>query len=253
MTPIELCEPLFHYICLLNRAARKDLAPDQTRVRADLLKLFDAMRAKAGADISLHEHFSPDGAGKLELALLFFVDGIIRESKLPFARTWQGMAEERSFMAGDSRFWEMLKETHDSPAPTAKDRLPVYYACIGLGFTGELDGQPELLRQEMARIYEKIRDQIDLGHETNLTPETYEYTNTSDLIEAPGAKLGGILIAVVGLLLVLFVANFYMYRQASSSLNESLNTMIHRAGSADGADSAPTPPDGDGDAEEDPR
>ena len=39
MTLLELCEPLFQYVCRLNRSARKGATPDEETVRADLQKI----------------------------------------------------------------------------------------------------------------------------------------------------------------------------------------------------------------------
>ena len=49
MTLLELCEPLFQYVCRLNRSARKGGSYEPTRVRAEIDALFEEAKAKAAA------------------------------------------------------------------------------------------------------------------------------------------------------------------------------------------------------------
>ena len=136
MTLLELCEPLFHYICRVNRSARKGGNVSHGQIRAEIDSLFKEIHIKAAGDSGLENHLDKD-KGKIELVLAFFVDFMVKESKLPFADEWQELgASKFNELAGDEKFWDLLEETLADRSEVADERLAVYYTCIGLGFTG---------------------------------------------------------------------------------------------------------------------
>jgi hypothetical protein len=69
---------------------------------------------------------------------------------------------------------------------------------------------------------------MDKDEESRICPEAYEHTDTRDLVEPPGAKLLAIAIALVGLVIVVFVANIYLFRITSEDLVKALDTIIRR-------------------------
>ncbi len=84
MTPLELCEPIFTRICVLNRLGRNQggsLTYDQLRLEIE--QLFAGVRNSAEADPALRVQWQ-----KLELPMIFFVDSMISESGLAVASTW---------------------------------------------------------------------------------------------------------------------------------------------------------------------
>jgi hypothetical protein len=104
----------------------------------------------------------------------------------------------------------------------------VYYTCLGLGFTGWYTGQPEYLRKKQLEISARIRSIMDVDEAARICPEAYENVDTSDLVQPPGMKLMGIALALVGMIIVVFVANFLLYRSTASGLQDSLRTIIDR-------------------------
>ncbi|MBM4038424.1 MAG: DotU family type IV/VI secretion system protein [Planctomycetes bacterium] len=219
MTLLELCEPLFLYVCRLNRSARKGGTHELTRVRGEVDAIFDQMKARAPAEPRLVGQYP-----KIERVLIFFVDSMISESKLPFARDWHRnrKAFELDELAGDDRFWELLDETLQENTPEATERLAVFYTCIGLGFTGFYAGQPEYLRTKMMQIAARIQYAVDTGIDTRICPDAYENVNTANLVEPPAVKLVGIAIALVGLIIVLFISNIFLFRWTSDELVAAL-------------------------------
>src|SRR5436190_14942251 len=116
MTLLQLIEPLFQDMCRLNRLGRRTggkstgdtelrkkgdttsfislsaatVTPtgrganlDYSVARAEIKALFDDMMAKGASDLRLSQQ-----ARKMELPLIFFVDSMISESRLPFAGQW---------------------------------------------------------------------------------------------------------------------------------------------------------------------
>jgi type IV/VI secretion system ImpK/VasF family protein len=219
MTLLELCEPLFLYVCRLNRSARKGGTHDYNRVRAEVNAIFEQMRARAATEPRLVGQYP-----KIERVLIFFVDSLISESRLPFAREWHRnrKAFELDELAGDDRFWELLDETLAESTPEATERLAVFYTCIGLGFTGFYAGQPKYQRQKMMQISARLQHVVDTDVDTRVCPDAYEHVNTADLVQPPAVKLAGIAIALIGLIVVLFVSNIFLFKWTSDELVTAL-------------------------------
>src|SRR3954451_8324201 len=84
MTPLDLCEPLFQYVCRVNRSARKNIVYDIEQVRSEIRALLEDIRIKSASDRRLAAQFDPAG-GKLLLVMMFFADFMIRSGSLSFA------------------------------------------------------------------------------------------------------------------------------------------------------------------------
>src|SRR4051812_46563524 len=90
---MDLCEPLFQYICRLNRSARKGGNYELAQVQAEIKSILAESRQKSvGMNLS-------DQWDKTELVLMFFSDFMIKESMLPWAREWKELAFDRQEMA----------------------------------------------------------------------------------------------------------------------------------------------------------
>lgn len=224
MKLLEVCEPLFEHVCLLNRSARLGLAVEMHKTREEFEELFARMRRKA-SEANLESEYE-----RVRLPLVYFVDFMIREGQLDFARQWREMAHDENMFAGYEHFWDLLDETLADQSRGAAERLSVFYVCIGLGFTGINMGQPELLRKKMMEISSRIRSMIDNDEKARICPEAYEHTDTSDLVQPPGRSIAVIVVALVVLVGVLLAGNAYLYLTRSSAMRASLTTL----GSPDG-------------------
>ena len=255
MTLLELTEPLFQYICRLNRIARRGGGSksnpgdtttfvnmskeasasaaaavaarganlDYTVARSEVKALFEDMMSKSATDMRLSQQ-----ARKVELPLLFFVDSMISESSLPFAAEWNQnrLAYDRSELAGDEKFFDLLDETLKESGEDAAERLAVFYICIGLGFTGIYFKQPEFLRKTMLSIAPRIRHLIEADPNAKICPETYEGADTRNLIEPPGSRMVLVLVIFLGFTLAVLISYFVMYRQSSKNLNNSIEEVL---------------------------
>lgn len=219
MNILDLTEPFFQHVCRLNRVARKSATVDYAVARNEVRDLFVVMAEKSRANERLARQYQ-----KIEPALIYFVDSIISESRLPFAAEWNNnrLAYERQELAGDERFFDLLDETLTDKNDESAERLAVFYTCIGLGFTGWFAGQPDLLRRKMAEIAPRIRRLVESDDSVRICPETYESTNTSNLPMPVGTRLIGIAIIFCGLILVVLFANVWLFRASSEDLNRSL-------------------------------
>jgi len=224
MTILELCEPLFRKVCLLNRLGRKGGGSlDYEPLRLEIEELFSQARQVSQEDAELRLQWQ-----KLELPLIFFVDSMISESGLPVAPTWNRnrIAYERKELAGDEKFFDELDETLKDPSDEATQRLQVFYTCIGLGFAGWYAGQPEYLRGKMLDISQRIRSAMETDKSARICPEAYQNVDIRDLIQAPGLRLGGIAIVFAGLCLLVTIVEIYLFRAASLTLTDSLSAII---------------------------
>jgi type VI secretion system protein ImpK len=231
MTLPQLCEPLFQYLCRLNRSGRKGAPCDLETVKNQVKALFTSMKATAAADYKLNTQYE-----KIEFALKFFVDSILADSRLGIAAAWHKsrLAYEWKELAGDEKFFDLLEETLKEPTEEATERLVIYYTCIGMGFSGWYTGKPDHLKRKMAQIAERIRGYVNVDDKTRICPEAYDHTDVRNLIEPPARKVVGIVIAVVGLALVLFITNLVLYRQASRDLAKALRAiMTHKVETMD--------------------
>src|SRR5258707_6531903 len=87
MTLVELCEPLFKKICLLNRLGRKgasaSAAVENEKLRLEIKQLFADLEKRASAEPGLAAQWR-----KIELPLIFFVDSMIAEFGLIGSSKW---------------------------------------------------------------------------------------------------------------------------------------------------------------------
>jgi type VI secretion system protein ImpK len=221
MTLLELCEPLFQYMCRLNRLARSGSALEMDQVRNDIKKIFEAMKAESLNIPALTSQYE-----KIELPLLFFVDFTIKESKLMFAYDWYELGRERNELAGDEKFFDLLDENLEDMSDAATERLVIFYTCIGLGFTGVYTGQPESIKRLMSKISARISGMIDADEKSFICPEAYENVDARDFVEPPSTRLVGIGITLIGLIVVWSIAYFCLLKWTLDDVSNSLDTII---------------------------
>jgi type VI protein secretion system component VasF len=222
MTLLELCEPLFKRVCILNRLGRKGVGTSNFEaLRFEIVEMFNGMAKTAETDPLLKAQWQ-----KLEMAMIFFVDSMIAESRLPVAAEWhkKRLAYERKELAGDEKFFDVLDETLADTSDEATERLVILYTCLGLGFTGWYAGQPEYLRGKMLDISARIKPAMDTNPAVRICPEAYEGVDTRDL-QPPASRLVGIAIIFAGLCLIVLTVQIYLFRVASVGLTGSLSAI----------------------------
>ena len=227
MTLLELCEPLFQYVCRLSRSARMGCTIEMEQVRNDIKKILEEMRTNASTTPELSSQYE-----KVELPLIFFVDFIIKESKLNFASEWFELGRERRELAGDEKFFDLLDEDLVDPSDAATQRLVIFYTCIGLGFTGVYTGQPESIQKLVSKISARISGMVDADKKSYICPEAYENVDSRDFVEPPSTKLMGIAIVLIGLIIVWSIAYFCLFKWTSDDVVETVDTIIGREKSA---------------------
>jgi type VI protein secretion system component VasF len=230
-TLAEICEPIFQYACRLSRASRKGAAaggaggaggggPETAQVSAELTGLLQSARAEA-AKAGKAEAFD-----RVEIVLMYFLDSMVRQSSLPIAKSWPGLAAAKGKPGGDEEFFDELDETLRDSSPGAVDRLGVFYACLGLGFTGWYTGQHDFLRKKMQEIASRLRGQIDADVSARLCPDAYQSVNTSDLVQPASRSVAGVAVALVGLGITLVIVNIAIYLDARRQMGGALEKIV---------------------------
>ena len=225
MTLSELCEPLFQYVCMLNRIARSagGEGMEYAALRPAIDSVFEGMAQGAESDPHLKTQF-----GKMRLALVFFVDSVLSESKLALAPVWNKnrMAYEEKELAGDEKFFDLIDQTVEDPSPDADERLAVFYTCLGLGFTGWYAGQPEYLRAKMTVMAARLKKTMETDGRARLNPEAYQSLDTRNLVEPAGVRLA--LVAIIFGACLLFVTGMsaYLFNTASRGLSNSIREIL---------------------------
>lgn len=218
MTLPEVCEPLFQYVCRLNRSARKRVPLDAGHVRAEAKAVFAQMKAAAASDPVLHQQYE-----RVEPALLVFLNTMIEKSRLSFAHTWKRLGgDDGGDPGGEERFFTLMEQSLAEPGEAAGQRLAVFYTCLGLGFTGPHAGRPDELRRTMMTLGGRIRPFMDADQTARICPEAYEKVDTRVIYEPPSRGLTGLALALIIMTLSLVAANIVSYRQAQRQLDRSL-------------------------------
>src|SRR5215469_11736722 len=226
MKLLELYEGLFQYICRLNRAAKGQTHPDYSRVRSEIKSLFEDINRSSATDPALSGQ-----AKQLQEPMIFFVDNMIATSRLNFAQQWSNnrLAAERNELAGDERFFvDFLEKDLVNTSPEAAERLAVYYACMGLGFTGMYQGQPDQIRRYMDQIFPRILQWMD-SEKSKITEQAYLCTDTRELTEPPNDKIALLVVGFIFLILCVVAICYGLYYKASSDLTDAVNQIIHQA------------------------
>jgi type VI secretion system protein ImpK len=222
MTLLDIYEDLFQYLCRLNRAAKSQTQPNYDRVRGDLLECLEKATQKAGSDVRLSNQVRA-----LELPMIFFVDNLICTSQLKFKERWvdERLAKVlKNELAGDERFFEdFLEMDLRDPSDDARERLAVYYTCLGLGFTGMYIGQPEKINAYMNQIYPRISPFMNRNPASKLTEEAYKYTNTTVLTEPPSKWLAIVTVVFIFLALSALTIYYGLYYKASVEVSRYID------------------------------
>lgn len=221
MTLLELCEPLFQYVARLCRSARMGYALEMGQVQSDIKRVFQEMKAAVSGSPDLARQYE-----KVELPLIFFVDFMIKESRLSFAGAWVELGREKNELAGDEKFFDLLDVDLADPSESATERLVIYYTCLGLGFTGIYTGQPESILRLVSEMSARISGMMDADQKSHVCPEAYENVDSRDFVVPPGAKLVGIGIALVGLLVVWSIAYLFLFMRTSSGVARAVDTIV---------------------------
>jgi len=218
-TLLELCEPMFAYVCKLNRIARRDLSYSKDVASVEIRKIFEEMRSRANEEPGLRSQFD-----RMELALRAFVDESIQRSELSFAEDWEPISWEMPDGAAYlSSFFESLDETLEERGREAQERMEVFYTCLGLGFAPE-ERSPEQIDEYQTRLAAHVCAPGATTERRISSPEDHK-PDTRVLWVRLGMPLTIIAASVVIGLIALYAVNVVIYERGLHDLEASLGTI----------------------------
>lgn len=227
-TLVELCEPLFLYVCRLNRTARELSARgergkmDPDTIRRDVLRLMKSVqdaceKNRLGAEF---ESVKPD--------LCALVDDVIRKGPFEFNESWQPLSVELCMDVGwMTTFYHRLEELQSKPVTEGVlQRLGVSYQCLGLGFTGMMAQDPGRITRYLGEIAGKLDAPgakvrtIDPDFTVPICPEVVETVDRNTYWKPGSNALWWAGWAVLGLFVVILVAIPFAYMSATGELKK---------------------------------
>ncbi len=221
---LDLVEPLFQYICKVNRGA-KSVSPvtaDIAVVRGDIENILDKISARANKDVTLARLHA-----KMEKPLVYYVDSVIEQSNLAIAPQWgQNRLAARLWndLAGDQAFFNLLNAELDGRSEGSEQALAVFYVCLCLGFTGMFSGQPTAITALIGRLLPRIRSLVDSDLNALMCEPAYEVARP---LPAPvGNRIGIIALVFVFVTVSVFVVYYALYITATSELGASVQAVV---------------------------
>ncbi|MEL6329506.1 MAG: DotU family type IV/VI secretion system protein [Planctomycetota bacterium] len=215
----DLCEPVFQVVCQVSYAARDGLPLDEGAVRMQLERTVGEVRQSIEAQ--------PGGASRFEnvrLPLLYFID-FHMVSVFP---GWAWMSAGESAIAPGSHMFILIDEALRDPSAESRERLPVLYRCLALGFTGESEGDPariaNLMRDLFARMSEKA-DPVD-PYADRVTPTAMKHTVEKTLEQPVGDLAARWLLGLVAFALAVVVIYFGAYTAFVGDMTEALRAIV---------------------------
>jgi type VI protein secretion system component VasF len=218
MTPLDLCEPLFLFVCKVNRSKRKGgptFEPQQLRTEVEKILRDMAKQSYADRDLTLQYN-------ALKPVLLAFVD-LMAEQALP--GRWQSLTPGDQATAADDFFFAQLEATLPDASGPARQRLAVFYTCLCLG-AGASRHDARFLTEKIHQVTGHIQEFMDLDEKKKLCVTAYQNTDERCLEPPLAQRLTSLGILLVGLLLIAFLANAMLYRQKMHGLNDILNSVV---------------------------
>ena len=222
---VDICEPVFLYICSLNRMA--DKCPeiiDYEKVREDIFSIFINMKLNAVNNSDFKRQLQ-----RVILPLKFFMDSMIYEMNLPFSEKWDmnRLAYEDKEMTGDKKFFDVMENILEEHTLDSDECLKIMYTCIGLGFTGMYKNKPEYIQALSQKILARVPE-LDVAKNSDLCPEAYKNIDKRKLI-VTNFFTGKKTLWIIGILaLIWIVTDLVLYFAASGSLLSILHSIINR-------------------------
>jgi|TARA_B110000495_G_C23036548_1_gene619298 type IV/VI secretion system ImpK/VasF family protein len=221
MNLIEICEPVWQYICKINRIARNQGSYDYQELKEEIQALIEQLNDKASQEALLSKQYEV-----IKMPILFFVDSMIVESGISCCQEWDEnrLAYDFNELAGDESFFDTLEDALMDHSQGSEDVLAFYYVCLGLGFKGFYMHDEDFIRQKLEEVMPRIRNYLQSNEHSLITPEAYE-VNTSNFPTPIAPKIWGMLFIFIGVAAAVFITSIFLYFKATNDLAHSITTI----------------------------
>jgi len=222
MNLLELCEPTFLYVCQVNRIYRSGGKLELEKVQLDIADLRGEIQSKLiQEDSILNQQFE-----SIELAYIYFIDSMLVASGMTEWNDARIAVTEFNRRAGDNEFFDLLNEAEAEAGEDADNTLAFYYCCIGLGFMGMYEDEPDQLHEIMQRLEPRVRAFMDRDVISRITPEAYSHNMEMDVSPETAPRYLGLLFLAIGAVAAITFSIFYLYIDAFSTLSKVLTKII---------------------------
>jgi type IV/VI secretion system ImpK/VasF family protein len=222
---IDICEPLFLYLCLINSEARSNNIQELTceKVKEDIYLILEQICNTSKDDSNLSRQFL-----QIELILLFFADSIIYNSKLPFTDQWalNRIAYDKKEMAGDKKFFDIAEKYLKEPTLDSYEWLKIIYRCLSLGFTGIYRGKPDKIKYLMERIHIRVPSIHKSEFNDKLFSDAYENVDMRNLRARKWLSPKRIAAIFTGLILIYLILSYFIYSSVSGKFLNLIKEVI---------------------------
>lgn len=226
---IDVCEPVFLYVCELNRLGREGVHQEFSAVRHRVNELLDQCQETASVSNRLAAQWK-----EIEPALCCFLDSMIEDANLSCSREWaeRRLAEEKcTILSGDDTFFVLLDDELEQKDTNGevRERLEFYYACLRLGFAGRYQDDPDQLNRYNQRVAGRVQHLLKKGVHDLFTPDAYEHTDRRPLNMDTAPAAWGVVILTGTFLIFFFVLIGFFYKSSARNLESAIET-IHNFG-----------------------
>jgi len=207
MTLEGICQQLISYIARIFFLARCNKQLDAETLRNTILNKFDRVDELVAGNPPLKQQLN-----NVKLPLFFFIDYIVNEGPFNYKGQWTNISYELGELAGDEKFFDILRQTLNDPSDNAAERLKVLYDCIGAGFNGCLSDTPKQLEQVLKECAKRLGIDKAEATSTKLFDSNYNVFNTP-LKREQKYKLSKMIMkcSIIFLLLALMSNSFLFY------------------------------------------
>jgi type IV/VI secretion system ImpK/VasF family protein len=200
----QACAPLFLYLTTFRRNAATSRATIKD-LQVALTRELDKVRATCERDSRLQPLFE-----RARYALVAAADQVVLSSTWSQRAGWSMNLLETQFFGraeGGKQFYRIVEQVLADPSDEAAEIAGILFACMGLGFQGELLGERRELETRRRQLFEKARLAGALGKV--LTPDAYGRNVQRDLTRLPTVGILRMIgITLVALLFALLVGGF---------------------------------------------
>ena len=216
----EVTEPIFLYVCKINRVANSGGELSYLSARNEICELIESSAVKASRDQITRDCFQ-----RIKIPLLLFIDYMIVDSGVNFAMQWHqcSLFDEFAAINSSDDFCSYIEEDLAQNYEGVEEVLLFYFLCVGLGYGGGFESGTSQISQVMAKLLPKIRNHINAGSAGRITQSAYENINTLNFIKPVGGKISLILAVFVIFMISVAISVIFMYKESSQGMVKSVS------------------------------
>jgi len=236
MKLLDFCDPVFQEVLQANSHVKAESVChlDFSALRTRFKNVITDRNEKAEKRPEISSNYD-----RIRPALIYFIDEFVLQSKLkdgnklPCYEKWVKNPLENDplnqdknpIVKGGTDFFTRLEQDLGQVVnEDAKERLTVYYTCLGLGFKGDFFEDPIGLQRKMGDIRTRLESWVHPGVQFPIFRGEHE-PDTRNLGRKPSRWIKYAAIATVVVCISLFVGYCTLYYDAFKELKDVLDAI----------------------------